>query len=113
MPATQANNKQQEQKGGSYEAARLFPQQRVLSGQNSVEPEGVERGSFAAPPSQGRTARPRLSRDQSARAGADAAGRYGRDPHPVARHHRMAGRNLSRTGALAERSAAARQGPRF
>src|SRR6202158_4206 len=98
--------------GGSDEAARLFPQQRVLSGQNSVEPEGVERGSPAAPSSQGRTARSRLSRDQSARAGADAGGRSGRDHHPVARHHRMAGGNLSPTAAAAEGSAAPRQNPR-
>src|SRR5258706_15999688 len=77
--------------GVSDEAARLFPQQRVLPGQNSVEPEGVERGSPAAPSSQRRTARLRLSRDQSARAGPDVAGRSGRVHHPVARHHRMAG----------------------
>src|SRR5260370_34744853 len=93
--------KQQEPEGGSDEAARLFPQQRILSGQNSVEPEGIERRSPAAPPSQGRTARSRLSRDQSARAGADAAGRSGRDHHPVAGHHRMAGGNPSRTAAAA------------
>src|SRR3984893_19528074 len=65
--------------GGSDEAARLFPQPRVLPGPNSVEPEGVERGTPAAPSSQGRAARSRLSRDQSARAGSDAAGRSGRD----------------------------------
>ena len=110
---TATASKQQEHEGGSDEAARLFPQQRVLPGQNSVEPEGVERGSPAAPSSQGRTARSRLSRDQSARAGADAAGRCGRDPHPVARHHRMAGGNPSRTAAAAERSAAPRQSPRL
>src|SRR5882762_6611084 len=99
--------------GGSDEAARLFPQQRVLPGQNRVEPEGVERGPPAAPSSQGRTARPRLSRDQSARAGPHVAGRSGRDHHPVARHHRMAGGNPPHTAAAAERAAAPRQGPRL
>src|SRR5260370_7544758 len=89
--------KQQEPEGGSDEAARLFPQQRVLSGQNSVEPEGLERGPPAAPSAQGRTARTRLSRDQSARAGSDAAGRPRPAHHPVARPHQMAGRNPSPT----------------
>ena len=37
----------------------------------------------------------------------------GRGPHPVARHHRMAGRDPSRTAAVAEGSAAARQGARL
>ena len=63
--------------GGSDEAARLFPQQRVLPGQNRVESEGLERRAPAASSAQGRTARPVLSRDQSARAGSDAAGRRG------------------------------------
>ena len=49
----------------------------------------------AASPSQGRTMRARLSRDQPAGAGSDAGERRRRDPHPVARHHRMAGRDLS------------------
>src|ERR1700730_19096035 len=92
--------------GGSDEAARLFPQQRVLPGQNSVEPEGVERGSPAVPSSQGRAARSRLSRDQSARAGPDAAGRSGRDHHPVTGHHRMAGENPSRPPSATVGSAA-------
>src|SRR6266550_3694257 len=92
-------SKQREPEGGSDEAARLFPQQRGLSGQNSIEPEGVERASPATPPSQGRTARPGLSRNQSARAGADAAGRCRRDHLPVARHQQIAGGNSSRTSA--------------
>src|SRR4051794_31661864 len=46
------------------EAARLFPQQRFISGQDRVEPEGFERGSPAASPSQGRAARSGLPRDQ-------------------------------------------------
>src|SRR5450759_4871618 len=100
-------------RGGSDEAARLFPQQRVLPGQNRVEPEGLERGPPAAPSSQGRTARPRLSRDQSAGAGSDAAGRPRRDHHPVAGHHRMAGGNPSRTAAAAERPTAPRSRPRL
>src|ERR1700689_3714159 len=62
--------------GGSDEAARLFPQQRGLSGPYSLEPEGFERRSSAAPSAQGRAARSGLSRDQSARAGAGAAGRW-------------------------------------
>src|ERR1700690_943992 len=75
--------------GGSDEAARLFPQQRGLPGPYSLEPEGFERRPPAAPSAQGRAARPLLSGDQSARAGADAAGRPRRDRHPVAGHHRM------------------------
>src|SRR3984893_7043983 len=98
--------------GGSDEAARLFPQQRVLPGQNRVEPEGVERGPPAAPSSQGRAARSGLSRDQSARTGPDAAGRSGRDHHPIAGHHRMAGGNPSRTAAASERPAAPCKSPR-
>src|SRR5450756_2824113 len=60
------------------EAARLFPQQRVLPGQNRVESEGARRRPPAAPSAQGRAARPGLSRHQPAGAGADAAG-GGRD----------------------------------
>src|SRR3984885_15565970 len=59
-------------RGGSDEAARLFPQQRVLPGQNRVEPEGLKRRPSAASFAQGRAMRPGLSRDQSAGAGADA-----------------------------------------
>src|SRR5579863_9124196 len=55
--------------GGSDEAARLFPQQRVLPGPYSLEPEGFERRSPAASSAQGRAARPRLPDDQSAGAG--------------------------------------------
>src|SRR3954467_240666 len=70
------------------EAARLFPQQCVVSGQDRAEPEGSERRPSVAPSSQGRTARPRLSRDQPAGVGPDARRR--RDyPYPIARHHRM------------------------
>src|ERR1700721_3482297 len=68
--------------GGSDEAARLFPQQRGLPGPYRLEPEGFECRSPAAPSAQGRAARSGLSRDQSARAGADAAGRSRRDPPP-------------------------------
>ena len=71
--------------------------------------KGLARGAPAAPSAQGRAARPRLSRDQPAGAGADAGRRCGRGPHPVARHHRMAGGNPSRTAAAAEGSAAPRQ----
>ena len=49
---------------------------------------------------------------QSARPGADAGGRCRRGPDPVARHHRMARRDPSRTAAAAEGSAAPRQGAR-
>src|ERR1700757_912315 len=45
-----------------HEAARLFPQQRVLPGQNSVEPERVRRGTADASSAQGRAALSRLSR---------------------------------------------------
>src|SRR5712691_1616309 len=112
IASMRATSKTTKFEGGSDEAARLFPQQRVLPGQNSIEPEGLGRRSPAAPSSQGRTARSRLSRDQSARAGPDAAGRSGRDHHPVAGHHRMAGGNPSRTAVAAEGSAAPRQSPR-
>src|SRR3954453_19594545 len=98
--------------GGSDEAARLFPQQRVLPRPNRLEFKGSKRGALAAPPAQGRTARSRLSRDQSAGAGADAAGRQRRH-YPVAGHHRMAGRNSPRAAAAAERSIAPRPRPRL
>src|ERR1700716_453178 len=99
-------------RGGSDEAARLFPQQRVLPGQNRAESKGTKRNPPAAPSPQGRTAPSRLSRDQSAGAGPDAAGRSGRGHHPIAGHHRMAGGNPSRTAAASEGPAAPRQGPR-
>ncbi len=46
---------------------------------------------------------------QPAGAGADAGKRGRRHPHPVARHHRMAGRDPPRAAALAKGSAAPRQ----
>src|SRR3954447_11894206 len=76
-------------RGGSDEAARLFPQQRILSGQDRVESQGPERKTPAASPSQGRTMRAGLSGDQSAGAGPDPGGRRGSGADPVARHHRM------------------------
>src|ERR1700722_16196485 len=76
--------------GGSDEAAWLFSQQRVLPGQNRVEPEGFERRAPAAPSSQGRAMRALLSGDQSAGTGPNAGERCRCDPHPVARDHRMA-----------------------
>src|SRR5215212_2468010 len=98
--------------GGSDEAARLFPQQRVLPGPNRLESKGPKRGAPVAPPPQGRTARSILSRHQPARAGADAAGPW-RHYYPVARHHRMAGGNSPRAAAAAEGSAAPRARPRL
>src|ERR1700740_3829970 len=74
--------KQWKQRGGSDEAARLFPQQRVLPGQNRVEPEGLKRRPSTAPSAQGRTMRPGLSCDQSAGAGAEAGARYRRRAPP-------------------------------
>jgi len=96
-----------------HEAARLFPQQRVLPGQNRLEPEGFRRRPPAPSSAQGRAARSRLSRHQPARPGADAAGRGRHDHHPVTRHHRMAGRNPPRPAAVADRSAAPRARPRL
>src|ERR1700674_4021865 len=103
---TVADGKAENSREAPHEAARLFSQQRVLPGQNRVEPEGVERGGPAAPPSQGRTARSGLSCAQPARAGPDIAGRPGRRSHPVARHHRVAGGNPARTAVAAQRSTA-------
>src|SRR5882757_5909402 len=104
-----STRQQTTQRGGSDEAARLFPQQRVIPGQDRAEPQGAFRKTPAASPSQGRTMRARLSRDQPAGTGADAGKRWRRDPDPVARHHRMAGRDPSRTAAVAKGSAAARK----
>src|SRR3954453_13656356 len=98
--------------GGSDEAARLFPQQRVLSRPNRLEFKGPKRGALAPPSAQRRTARSGLSRDQPAGAGADAAGRR-RCHYPVAGDHRMAGRNSPRAAAAAERFPAARPRPRL
>src|SRR5580704_1198908 len=91
--------------GGSDEAAWLFPQQRVLPGQDRPESQGAIRRAPAASPSQGRTMRPQLSRDQPAGPGAGAGGRPGCGADAVARHHGMAGRDPSRTAAIAEGSA--------
>src|SRR5215210_8248316 len=96
--------------GGSDEAARLLPQQRGLPGPNRVKSKGPEGRAPAASPSQGRTARSVLSRDQPARVGADPAGPW-RDHFPVSGDHRMAGRDSPRAAAVTERSAAARAGP--
>src|SRR5882757_779460 len=109
-----ASTKQQTtQRGGSDEAARLFPQQRVIPGQDRAEPEGAFHRTPRPSSSQGRTVRARLSRDQPAGAGADAGERRRRDPDPVARHHRMAGRNSPHTATATEGSAAARKSARL
>ena len=96
---------------GSDEAARLFPQQRVIPGPDRAESQGLARRASRPPPSQGRTMRARLSRHQPAGAGPGAGGRCGNGVDPIARHHRMAGRNPSPAAAVAEGSAAPRQGP--
>src|SRR5690242_17680482 len=96
-----------------HEAARLFPQQRGLPGENSVEPERVNRRSIEPSPAQGRAAVSDLSRDQPAGAGSRLAGRQRRNADPVARDYRMAGRNSPLTAALAETGAASRPCPRL
>ena len=96
------------------EALFLLPLVGRLSGAHRAQSQGPRLRDRSRPPHQGRRPQqaPRIPRGESADARAGARCPDGRGADPVARHHRVSGRDPSRASALAQGPPRPRAGPR-